>query len=187
MLKTIIFLSSLLFSGHLIADVCSVKSVQTAAANGCESDFDYLTRSIFDQNIDNTEYLLNHSLQKAVTGEQFLFCSIIADYIERTKESQTFYDKGMEYLDEYTANNSIRKFRSPKEYPHTINDIAINSLPGFYSSWVVNNKDVFKGMIFYKIRDIIDLHSHPFIGKQAEKVRSSYQKIYSKQCSDLLN
>ena len=54
MLKTIIFLSSLLFSGHLIADVCSGKSVQTAAANGCESDFDYLIRSIFDQNIDNT-------------------------------------------------------------------------------------------------------------------------------------
>jgi len=88
----------------------------------------------------------------------------------------------MSLLDQYSENHAIRDVNSYDENLHY--SLLSNSIPYYHQSWLINNKETLKGMIFNSIYKIIEAEFYKDnpLGNKNHKVLI---KTYSDKCSKL--
>lgn len=148
--------------------------------------FESLTFSLFDSDRLDHSFLAGIQVSeiedKALDGGKYLYCSIIADYLFKIEDAPKLYDKGMALLDDYVAKHATRDSGASE----TLKNYTFfsKSIPTFHQSWLINDKQILKGIIFENIYKTINeefYKNNPL----ANRNHSKFIEIYSKRCKVL--
>lgn len=163
------------------ADTCSdvPKGVE------CSTHFDVLTDGLFKDDWIGGFGSFHLDYNDAILGEQMLYCAILSDYVRKYENSPKFYDQGMQLLDKYTTDYAVRDLKS--YYDLRNRNPITDKLPLFHQSWLINNKDVLKGVMFVSMEQV-------FIGASAitkedpygKKINKKFNSLYNDKCVPLL-
>lgn len=162
-----------------------INLISNVSANNAISiepeSFDSLTRNLFEKELVDSSVIVGLPLSendyKSVEGARKLYCASIADFTGNFEDGKKRYDEGMNLLNDFARRHSIRdKYLYSKPRPYLFNLINFNQ------SWLIDDKEQLKGMIFYKINKIIedDYYLTDPLGK---KGKIKFNLIYEKYCS----
>lgn len=161
------------------------EKLQVSADEHLIKPFEDLTTQLFqtpriwgwnlDAEISNTE-------NNAVDGAQYLYCASVADFLAKKKDAPRFYDKGMLLLDQYSENHAVRDVKAYDKGLHY--SFLSNSIPYYHQSWLINNKETLKGVIFNSIHKIIEAEFYKD-NPLANTNHKVLTRIYSDECSKL--
>ena len=172
---------SLLFSMSTFAE----ENLTVSAGEKTIKPFEDLTTQLFSTprvwgwNLD-TE--ISDSENDAIDGAQYLYCASVADFLAKTQDAPKFYDKGMSLLDQYSEYHAVRDVKAYDKGLHY--SFLSNSIPYYHQSWLINNKETLKGIIFNSIHKIIENEFYKD-NPLANKNHSVLIRIYNDECSKL--
>ena len=155
-----------------------------AISDNSES-LDLLTKNLFEIELVDNSLLVGMPLSendyKSVEGARRLYCASVADFTAKIEDGQKLHDNGMNLLNNFARKHAVRDqdiYLSHKPY--------LYDLINFHQSWMIDNSEQLKGMIFYKINKIIenDFYMTDPLGK---KGRDKLDTIYERYCSKIKN
>ncbi|MGQ1326739.1 hypothetical protein ACT4ZY_06740 [Acinetobacter baumannii] len=170
----------------LLLTFSGIVHAEDSYAFGYEIDnFDKLTEFLFDSDRSNWVSLYrteSDAESKAMDGAKYLYCASIADYLALIDDAPKFYDIGMQLLDDYATEHAKRD----TEFNESIeNHSSIYNGIYYKQSWLINDKNVLKGIIFNTIYEVVDkeFYKDNLIGNKDKKV--NFKNIYSNKCKPL--
>lgn len=131
--------------------VCSLILISStifaeSGASFYSESLDSIADDIFQEIELSFNYVPSESDYKALSGLQYLYCSISADILLEKEKSKYFYIKGMAFLDDYAKEHAIS---NDKKYETLESSTAITDRLGIFRQlWYIDNKDILKGMMF---------------------------------------
>ena len=137
------------------------------------------TPRIWEWNID---YEIFDTENKAINGAQYLYCASVADFLAKVQDAPKFYDKGMAFLEKYSQYHAIRDVNAYDKALHY--SFFSNNIPYYHQSWLIDNKETLKGVIFNSIYKIIEAEFYKD-NPLANKNHRVLIKIYNEECSKL--
>lgn len=157
------------------ADVCS----DVPDGVECVTYFDILTNGLFKDEWGDRFGTFHLDYYDAILGEQKLYCAILSDYVRKYENAPKFYDDGMKLLDKYTSDYAVRDLRSYADLRNR--NPVTDTLPHFHQSWLIDNKDVLKGIMFASMSKVFSgadaiTKEDPY-KKKIQKNLISYMKI----------
>lgn len=163
------------------SDYCDDKDDQI-----CITHFDELTNSLFkDEGWGGFSFSsYDGDIYNSTLGLQYLYCAALSEHVGEYKNAPIFYDRGMDFIDEYARKFAIRDV-SFENYKRNLNPMT-GKIPRFYQSWLVDDKDVLKGIIFSSISNVFeraDIMTDGDIHKTAIKKKMS--NSFVKNCMPL--
>lgn len=151
-------------------------SIQANAVSESKNDLSAIERSVFGD--DNWNLIIPHESFNAKRGVEFLYCSVVEDILGYTLKAKKNYDLGMSFLDAY-AKQVVESDMNPKT------SVLVQQISFSMANYqFVDNKDVFKGMIYENLSDRIT-GGWVQIGKGKEDSLKRFQESYSKYCKDI--
>lgn len=163
------------------ADFCDVTSHEI-----CITHFDELTNGLFKKWGDGLPYnYFDDDYSDAINGLQNLYCAVLSDHIRELKYAPEFYDNGMKLIDSYTEKHAVRDLKSYDDL-RNFNSI-VGSIPNFHQSWLVNDKNVLKGIIFSGISNVFNDADVATDGDMKRiKIKKKMKDSYASNCIPLL-
>lgn len=151
-------------------------SIQANAVGELKHDLSEIERSVFED--DNWNLMISHEAFNAKRGAEFLYCSVVGDILGYIPEAKKNYDLGMSFLDQY-AKQVVESDMNPKT------SVLVQQI-GFsmVNYQFVDNKDVFKGIIYANLADRIT-GGWIQIGEEKENSLKQFQESYSKYCKSI--
>ena len=167
--------------------VCSLVLVSStifaeSGASFYSESLDSIADEIFQEIEPTSNYFPSESDYKALSGLQYLYCSISADILLEKEKSKYFYAKGMAFLDDYAKEHAIS---NDKKYETLESSTAITDRLGvFRQPWYIDNKDILKGMMFEYLDNRVN-QNYIDIGKGHKESKESVINNYKKYCHSL--
>lgn len=178
-MKPWLILAAILSSSVFAEDVSSYHEVEINA-------FKDLTFNLFESEQLDYSFLdgvpISEVEEKALNGGQYLYCSIVADKLFKVDVAPKFYDVGMVLLDDYATKYAVRDKSAYETLKYST--YFSSKIPMFNQSFLINDKQILKGIIFEKIDRIINTEfykDNPLANKNDEK----FNKIYADRCRNL--
>lgn len=163
------------------ADFCDVTSSEI-----CITHFDELTNGLFKKWGNGLPYnYFDDDYSDVNNGLQNLYCAALSDQIMELKYAPIFYDNGMEFIDSYAEKYAVRDLKSYNNLRNMSS--AISNIPKLHHSWLVNDKNVLKGVIFSGISNVIndaDVATDEDIKRI--KIKKKMKDSYESNCIPLL-
>ncbi|EHU2818852.1 TPA: hypothetical protein ACJETU_001060 [Acinetobacter baumannii] len=163
------------------ADFCDISSNET-----CITHFDELTNSLFKKWGDSLPYnYFEDDHYNANIGLQNLYCAALSDHIRELKYAPIFFDNGMKFIDDYAAKHAVRESKSYDDL-RNMNSTNIN-IPKYHQSWLINDKNILKGVIFSGISNILNDADVATDGDLKRlKIKKKMKESYDSNCMPLL-
>ncbi|AZP28431.1 hypothetical protein KWE42_16140 [Acinetobacter pittii] len=164
-----------------VADYCDTTSDEI-----CSTYFDELTSGLFKKLGDGLPYnYFDDDYFNATTGLQNLYCAALSDHIKELKHAPIFFDNGMKFIDKYAAKHAVRELKSYDDLRNM--NSAIMNIPKFHQSWLINDKNVLKGVIFSGISNILNDADVATDGDiKGTKIKNKMRESYDINCTPLL-